>query len=63
MDMDESVKTVFVHTLGNVDETNETSLFPSSLRHVMLQYFGIFKPYSGIMMTEYICNDMNIMVL
>ena len=33
------------------DVRNETSLFPSSLRHVMLQYFGIFQPSSGIMMT------------
>ena len=31
---------------------NEISLFSSSLRHVMLQYFGIFQPSSGIMMTE-----------
>ena len=33
------------------DVKNETSLFSSSLRHVMLQYFGIFQPSSGIMMT------------
>ena len=30
---------------------NENSLSSSSFRHVMLQYFGIFQPSSGIMMT------------
>ena len=30
---------------------NENSLSSSSFRHVMLQYFGLFQPSSGIMMT------------
>ena len=33
------------------DVKNETSLSSSSFRHFMLQYFGIFQPSSGIMMT------------
>ena len=44
------LRSIYAHIY--LDVRNETSLFPSSLRHVMLQYFGIFQPSSGIMMTH-----------
>ena len=33
------------------DVRNEIRASSSSLKHVMLQYFGVFQPSSGIMMT------------
>ena len=36
-----------------LDVENETSLSSFSLRHVMQQYFGIFQPSSGIMMSAF----------
>ena len=35
-----------------LDVRNENRTSSSSFRHVMLQYFGVFQPSSGIMMTE-----------
>ena len=42
---------VTFHNLESVDEKNEIRTSSSSFKHVMLQYFGVFQPSSGIMMT------------
>ena len=39
-----------------IDVRNDIRTSSSSLKHVMLQYFGVFQPSSGIMMTQHILN-------